>query len=256
MRTPLVLLLSSLLLPTAACAQLGSGSKHTAPRSAVVDARGASALRVHARAGSLRIVGRPGLSEVRVTGTARANKEKYLEGIRLVADRRGGEVKVAVEWPEVTVFFGSVNRALDLVLEVPAELALDVKDSSGDLEVRGVAALRLDDSSGDVEVEDVRGDVRVDDSSGDVSLLRVGGDIWLSDRSGDLRVAEVGGGVVVDRDGSGEIDVRNVRGSVAVREDGSGAIRVSDVGGDFLVDDDGSGGVRATRVAGRVRIPR
>lgn len=249
---PLALSLAATL---AACSHSGA-QEHTAARSAVVDARGATLVRVHARAGTLRIEGRPGLQQVRVSGTARANERKYLEGIRLVTDRRGDEVDVRVEIPEVRVMFGSVQRALDLVVEVPEGVEMDVADSSGDAEIRRVGALRLKDSSGDLEIDDVRGDLRVEDSSGDVSVRRAAGEVWLRDSSGDLRVREVGGEVIVDRDGSGDIDVSGIRGSVVVHEDGSGEIRASDVGGDFTVGRDGSGGVRVSRVAGRVRIPQ
>lgn len=256
MRTLLLALAPLALAPAAACAQLGSGSDFTAPRSAVVDARGASAVRVHARAGSLRIKGRPGLTQVRVSGTARANKERYLEGIRLVTRREGDVVRVEVEIPEVRVAFGNVSRALDLVVEVPEGAALHVRDSSGATEIRGVAALRLDDGSGSVEIEDVRGDVRVEDGSGSLSIARVGGDLWVRDGSGEVEIRDVAKGVTVAEDGSGTLTVRDVRGSVAVLEDGSGEIRVSDVGGDLSVGRAGSGGVRVARVAGAVRLPR
>lgn len=237
MRALLLALAPLALAPAAAPAQLfGMGGEHTAPRSAVEDARGVSAVRVHARAGSLRIEGRPGLSQVRVSGTARASERKYLEGIRLVTGRHGDVVTVEVEIPEVKVRFGNVNQALDLVIEVPEGVALDVRDSSGAAHVRRVAALRLEDGSGEVVVEDVRGDVRVEDGSGAISIARVGGQVRV-------------------RDGSGEIDVRDVRGSVAV-DDGSGALAVSDVGGNLTVERAGSGGVRVARVAGAVRLPR
>lgn len=254
MNAPILSAVSLALLcavPAVAAAQ-----EHTAPRSGTVSARGATLVRVDARAGSLRIVGRPDISEVRVSGTARANREKYLEGIRLVTDRVGDEVHVEAVIPEVTVFFGRVNRALDLVIEVPQGLALDVHDSSGAAEIRNVASLRLDDSSGEVEIANVAGDVRVEDSSGDLRIDRVGGEVRVRDSSGDVAILNVRRGVVIESDGSGELDVREVAGSVLVREDGSGAIRVDEVRGDVTVEDDGSGGIRVGRVLGAVRVPR
>lgn len=229
---------------------------HASPRSAVVDARGATKVRVDARAGSLRVEGRPGLDEVRVRGVARASDRKYLEAMRLTAERRGGEVHVAVEIPEVRVFLGSVRRVLDLVVEVPEGIAVDVDDSSGEAEIRGVGALRVVDGSGGLTVEDVRGDLRVEDTSGGVSISRVAGGVWVRDSSGELSVRAVRGGVVVDRDSSGEIAIRDVDGDVLVREDGSGGIRVDGIGGSVTVQDDRSGGVRVGRVAGAVRLPR
>lgn len=247
----LALALAATLLPAGLAAQ-----QHTSPRDAVVDARGATRLRVDAQAGSLRVEGRAGLREVRIRGVARANDRKYLDAMRLVADRSGAEVRVAVEIPEVRALFGRVQRVLDLVIEVPEGMAVDVDDSSGEVEIRRVGALRVKDSSGELVIEDVRGDLDVTDSSGGVSIAQVAGGVRVTDSSGELRIRDVRGTVVVDEDSSGEIDVRDVRGDVLVREDGSGGIRVDGVGGNLTVRDDGSGGVRVGRVAGTVRVPR
>lgn len=247
----LALALGAALLPARLAAQ-----QHSSPRDAVVDARGATRLRVDARAGSLRIEGRPGLREVRIRGVARAIDRKYLDAMRLVADRSGSEVRVAVEIPEVRALLGRVQRVLDLVIEVPEGMAVDVDDSSGEAEIRRVGALRVKDSSGELVIEDVRGDLDVTDSSGNVSIAQVAGGVRVTDSSGELRIRDVRGAVVVDEDSSGEIDVRDVRGDVLVREDGSGGIRVDGVGGNLTVRDDGSGGVRVGRVAGTVRVPR
>jgi DUF4097 and DUF4098 domain-containing protein YvlB len=250
-RLAAALALASAALPMSLAAQ-----EHTAPRNAVVDARGATLVRVEARAGSLRVEGRPGLTEVRVTGVARANDRDYLEDIRLVTERAGDEVRVRVEIPDATGFFGRMQRTLDLTVEVPEGIAAHVDDSSGEAEIRGVGALRVEDSSGELTIEDVRGDLRVTDSSGGISVARVAGSVWVSDSSGEVRIRDVRRDVTVEEDSSGEIDVRDVRGSVRVREDSSGGIRVDNVGGDFTVDRDGSGGIRVGRVEGTVRVPR
>lgn len=247
----LALALGATVLPARLAAQ-----EHTSPRDAVVDARGATRVRVDALAGSLRIEGRAGLREVRIRGVARANDRKYLDAMRLTADRSGGEVRVAVEIPEVRGFFGRVQRVVDLVIEVPEGMAMDVEDSSGETVVRRVGALRLRDSSGELTIEDVRGDLDVTDSSGGITIAQVAGGVRVTDSSGELSIRDVRRDVVVDEDSSGEIDVVGVGGDVLVREDGSGGIRVDRVGGDLTVRDDGSGGVQVGRVGGTVRVPR
>lgn len=226
---------------------------YTASRSATVPAAGAETLRLLARAGELRVVGRPGLTEVRVRGEACSSHERYLEGIQLVTAREGDAVRVEARMPEMRGI-GSFQARLDLVVEVPAAMIADVEDSSGDLEIRNVAALRLVDSSGGVVVQDVAGGVDIDDNSGDVRLARIGS-LRLSDSSGGVEVEGVNGGVVVEEDSSGDLDFRDVRGTVLVRRDSSGSIYASRVGGDFLVERDGSGGIRYDEVAGTVRIP-
>lgn len=236
-RNPLAIAALAAALPTAALAQ-----DYDAPRNATVNAAGATLVRVEARAGSLRITGRTDLSEVRVRGTARASSRGLLEDIKLEAVRNGNEVTVRAVMPE------SRNRGwngwndealLDLVIEVPATLSLEVDDTSGDMTIESVAAK-----------------VRVEDNSGDLRIRDAGGDVWISDSSGGIDIRGVKGSVDIDEDSSGEIEVSDVTGSVHVGRDSSGSIGVSRVGGDFVVERDGSGSIDYDDVKGKVDVPR
>ncbi|MGI9076698.1 MAG: DUF4097 family beta strand repeat-containing protein [Gemmatimonadaceae bacterium] len=230
--------------------------QHTSPRNATLQASGARRLFVHAEAGTLKIEGRPGLGEVRVVGTARASKQRYLEDITLRATRHGDDIMVVVDIPDMNWSLGDDNyRGLDLVIEVPNSLPIEIEDGSGEIEIRGVASLEVSDGSGELEIVDVGGPVRVTDGSGELSIRGVKGNVTLRDGSGEIRVRDVTGDVVVDREGSGEISATNVSGAVRVETDGSGSIRVADVGGDFVVEHDGSGGIEYAKVKGEVRIP-
>ena len=207
---------------------------HRAPREASIPAAGARSIRVVAGAGDLRIQGRQGATAVGVKGTACASTDGRLKAIRLIAERRGDVVYVEADIPQDWM---SGAAGLDLAIEVPASIPLDVVDGSGSAQIRDVAALQIDDGSGDLVIENVAGAVTITDGSGDV----------------DVRQA---GSLVVEDDGSGNLRAAGVRGDVAVRDDGSGSIDVSDVGGDFSVDKDGSGGIAHDGVRGQVRIPR
>ena len=233
-------LLSALALAAPALAQSDDDDgRYTEPRNAEVDARGARVIRIHAEGGILRVEGRSGLNEVRVRGTARASRRGDLEEIQLTAERQGDVVVVRAEIPERgRGGFGSRNdyRGLDLVLEVPETMALEVEDGAGDLEMHNVGDVELRDGSGGIELADV-GAVRIEDGSGELKLRNARGDVTI-------------------RDGSGRIDVGGVRGTLTVESDGSGSIDVFDVGGDFIVERDGSGGIAQSRVKGDVRIPR
>jgi hypothetical protein len=233
------------------------GSESTGPRNAVVDAAGARMVRVTARAGDLRVEGKPGMAQVQVRGTARASSDRLLAEIKLIAERRGDVVVIEADIPDRSSWrrMGDMYRGLDLIIEVPEGIALEVEDSSGDLEIRKVGALDLSDSSGNIELYDIGGALRVDDSSGDVRIEGVKGDVRLSDSSGDLDVRHVVGSVTVENDSSGEIDVVDVSGTIHVERDSSGGIRVADVGGDFIVDRDGSGEIDMRNVKGTVRVP-
>jgi hypothetical protein len=223
------------LLASAVPAAAGwSECSHRAPREATVEARGARSIRVIGRAGDLRIQGHEGASAVTVRGTACASTEARLASVKLIAERRGDVIYVEADIPQE--WFGGGAVGLDLVLDVPASMPLDVEDGSGSVEIRNVAALKIDDGSGNLLIEGVAGAVTVTDGSGDI-------------------VIDHAGSVVIEEDGSGGVRVTDVRGSVVVRDDGSGSIDVRDVGGDFTVEHDGSGGIAHDGVRGEIRIP-
>ena len=245
-----------LTLPVAASGQ-HLGPRHTDRRSATVDASGARSVFVEARAGLLRIEGRSGISSVRITGTAYASRREWLDDIRLVARRVGDEVRIVADVPETQgPSFGENSRGLDLIIEVPSSMLVEVEDGSGEAEIRGVAELELTDGSGEVMIEDIGGPVRVSDGSGELQIHKIRGDLWIRDGSGEIRVRDVTGSLVVDEDGSGEINAEGIRGSVRIVDDGSGSIHVAGVGGDFIVEHDGSGGISFDDVKGAVRVPR
>ena len=224
----------AIALPAAARAQ-----NYDEPRNATVPASGATVLKIDARAGLLRVTGRTDITEVRVRGTARASSKSLLADIKLEAERRGDEVTVRAVMPEMDDCCGWNREALlDLVIEVPAKLAVDIDDTSGDLTVESVAAkVRIDDKSGNIRVRDT-------------------GDVWIRDTSGGIDIRGVKGSVDIEEDSSGEIEVDDVTGSVHVGRDSSGGIDVSRVGGDFVVDHDGSGSIDYDEVKGKVDIPR
>ena len=221
-----------MLLAVAPVAAAAQNDDYTAPREAAADAGGANRVSVEARAGSLRIEGREGITQVRARGTARASDRETLEDIKLTVEREGNAVVVRVEMPDGQgVRFGRWTAMLDLVVEVPASAALDVRDSSGDVVIRNVASLDVEDSSGDLELEGIGGALRVDDSSGGIFVRDVRGDVRVSDSSGEIEVSRVTGTVTVDQDSSGGIDVSGVDGDFVVRRDGSGGISYRDIKG-------------------------
>ena len=233
MRSPLVSLILGAALPAVALAQ-----DYDAPRSATVNAAGATVLKVDARAGNLRVTGRTDITEVRVRGTARASSKGILEDIKLEATRNGNEVTVRALIPEFRDSGWNNDHALlDLVIETPATLPLDIDDTSGDMTIESVSAkVRIEDNSGNIRVRDT-------------------GDLWISDSSGGIDISGVKGSVDIDEDSSGEIEVYDVTGSVHVGRDSSGSIDVSRVGGDFVVERDGSGSIDYDSVKGKVDVP-
>jgi hypothetical protein len=228
----------------------------TAPRNASVDAAGAHLIRVEAGAGILRILGKPGLTQVQVKGTARANSESVLRDIQLIAERRGDEVFIRSEMPNENFSWFNIGTspALDLVIEVPQGMSAHVDDGSGDAEIRGVGDLDATDGAGEFEV-DGASSVHITDGSGGLSISNVQGDVRVRDGSGDVVARNVNGSFTVESDGSGGIFATDIRGSVIIERDGSGEVSATRIGRDFVVRSKGSGSVTYSAVTGRVDIP-
>ncbi|MEO8576867.1 MAG: hypothetical protein ABI556_09215 [Gemmatimonadales bacterium] len=232
---------------------------YTSPRNATVDARGARTVTIEAAAGELRVEGQPGINEVRIRGTARSNRDSRLKDIKLIAERRGDVIYIKADIPDDNNW-GSWNggdryMALDLIIEVPISLRLDVTDGSGDAEFKNTGSLDFEDGSGNILVRGAHGDVRIRDGSGNIIIEGVQGAVRVSDGSGEIRANDITGNFTVEEDGSGGIDVSGVGGTMRVENDGSGNIDVERVAGDFVVDSDGSGSIRYATVKGSVRIP-
>ena len=236
----------------------GALEVYTSPRNADVSAAGASSVEIEAAAGILRVEGKSGISQVRVRGTAKSNRQSTLDDIKLIAERRGDVVFIKADMPEFrgsSVWQHDYQVALDLVIEVPSNLRINARDGSGEAEFLNTGSLRLSDGSGEIVVRGARGDVRVNDGSGNITIDGVEGDVIVHDGSGNIRAKNVTGSFTVDDDGSGDISVSGVGGTMRVDNDGSGNIDVDRVAGDFVVAHDGSGTIRYDTVKGSVRIP-
>lgn len=226
---------------------------HREPREETLDAGGAERVEIDASAGFLRVLGSEGAGEIRIRGEACASSKGLLDDIRLEVRRTGDRVRIAAEMPESR--WGRSTARLDLTIEVPSSVEVEIDDGSGSIEVRNVGQTTIDDGSGEIEVREIAGDLRIDDGSGEIEVTGVEGEVRIDDGSGEIDLRSVGS-VVIESDGSGEIDIEEVYGDVMIRSDGSGSIYVRDVDGDFTVRQDGSGDIDHQAIAGLVDIPR
>ena len=232
-------------------------SDYTEPRNAVVDASGARSVEVEAGAGILRVEGKPGLTQVQVSGTARSSSQQFLKQIRLIAERRGDVVFIKADIPDQNwrSRYDGDSAALDLVIQVPQGINAEISDGSGDAKGFNVGSLQASDGSGEFLVDGATGTVHITDGSGDLRIENVGGDLSVTDGSGDINVRNVTGSFTVESDGSGSIYASDIRGSVVVQNDGSGGIEVNKVGRDFKVESKGSGSIEYAEVSGKVDVP-
>jgi hypothetical protein len=232
----------------ASSALVADECEHSRPIDAELDAAGASRLLIESEAGSLVVEGSRGAGKVTIEGRACASSESLLDDIELETGRKGDRLVVETEIPEWTSGWRGYAR-LDLTVTVPGDLALEVRDGSGEIDVRGVASLDLVDGSGEIRVREVYGDVEIEDGSGEIDVRDVTGTVTLTDGSGSVTVADVDG-VRFDSDGSGEIELDRIRGDVVIVSDGSGGIRIQDVTGHVRIGSDGSGSISVAQVSG------
>ncbi|EGM76388.1 hypothetical protein Rhein_3450 [Rheinheimera sp. A13L] len=213
-----------------------------------LSAAGLSELKAETEAGDLKIVGVKGASQIEVTADIYSSDSRPFT---LSLEKQGSAaVLKAVGSSCFGICTGSSAYA-DLVVTMPAELALALEDGSGDIHIEGLSSdLVIEDGSGNLTVQGGRHLV-LEDGSGNVSLTQLSGNVTVEDGSGDLFIQQVAGTVLVE-DGSGDIDIQQVKGMVTI-SDGSGDIRVQQAGG-FTLLEDGSGELKIDQINGPVSL--
>jgi hypothetical protein len=251
-----ILIVSLAALPLAAHAD---DCRFGAERSLDVDAGGVRTFKLDTGAGDLDVVGVPGLARIEIRGKACASEEAALAGIQFVEQHEGAVASVATKIPNEGfqwALFGGQYAYLDVHVRMPAGMKLDLRDSSGDLEVSGLTGgVDVVDSSGDITLRDLGGPVNVTDTSGDIDVRGIAGDFTvISDTSGDIQIADVRGDALVREDSSGDVEFHRVAGNARVDRDSSGDIEFDDIGRDAGVGSDSSGEIRARHVRGNFNV--
>lgn len=212
---------------------------------------GATVLDFDVGPGSLDLVGEEGLDavhlevELRTNRTVLAEDDAARENLQVVLEEDGERAVARVLFER-----GPVGYWADVILRVPARLAVTGRDDSGDASIADVASLDLVDDSGELEIVRVPGPVRVEDGSGGLILTDVG-PTTVIDGSGTLRVTRVVGALDITDD-DGDLWIEDVDGDVTL-EQGSGDVRCLRIDGDVEVTDD-SGSLWFEDVTGRVTV--
>lgn len=243
---------STTFLVSSAAAQ---GNDYSVERRAQASSSGARHVRVENGSGRLIITGKQGLTTVSATATVRGSSQGAVDAVKLVTERSGDEIIVKAERPDNRWSWHN-NVSVDLTVEVPSDLALDVNDGSGGAQIDNVGPLTVDAGSGGVRVTRVNGGADVSSGSGGARLSDVRGDVTVSSGSGGLTISGVTGSVNVRDSGSGGIHVSQVTGSLHLGSIGSGSLNADDIGGDLTLDSKGSGSVSYSNVKGHVSVPR
>jgi len=246
--------------------------RYTAARRVASQASGVTKVVIHAEAGSLKVDGTAGATQIVASGTACTSDDDFIDRMTLTMRRSGSELHVDANIPEKNVIFGFFSARLDFAVTLPAGLPVEIDDDSGWMKVANTGATSIDDDSGSIEVKNVRGPLSISDDSGSIEVDTVFGNVKIEDDSGEITVKNVSGSVEIEDDSgaitvahvdslhirdddSGSITASNVKRDVLIDSDSSGGVEVVDVGGNFTVRRKGSGHIDHTRVAGRVDIP-
>lgn len=203
-----------------------------------LSADGIEKLKVDCGSGFLKVSGKDSLrtievrAEIAVKGKSDEEAEDYIrKNVVLTLEKKGNRAVLVSQFKD-SIFSGS--RVIDLTVEVPKNIQLDVDDGSGFVTIQNITgSIYVDDSSGDLNIEQIQGDVKVDDGSGTIDVSNIRGNVSIDDGSGSIDVQDVTGNVVVD-DGSGSIRIEGVGGDVHIKDDGSGSLNIRDVKGKVI----------------------
>ena len=212
--------------------------------------------------GYLKITGNDAIDQIIVKATIKIetkssfdddDAQKYIdEKLVLKLSESGKKGKLLVEFDSHGSNYSNLSRVVDLDIQMPSNLFLEVEDGSGFITISNMKkGVYIDDGSGSIELTDSAGKMTIKDGSGTVTVKQVQGDISIDDGSGKIDISHVEGDIDID-DGSGSIEVSDITGSVRI-DDGSGSIDVSRVSNDFTLVDDGSGSVHLSGIDGDVR---
>ena len=224
--------------------------------------KGISAMEIECGAGFLKLRGIEGLDNITVRADIIAGNKKgdslqqfIEENVDLSLERHGEKAVLIsrIKPSRLSSFFmKNSNNRIDLTVEVPMKMNLDIRDGSGDIEVKDInGELNIDDGSGSLDINNVDGKTRIHDGSGELNISNIIGKIDIRDGSGSIDVADIKGDIIIS-DGSGDIEVGGVKGELEI-EDGSGSLRTTDIDGNVRIHD-GSGSIYVDGVSRDLNI--
>jgi hypothetical protein len=174
----------------------------------------------------IRGVGRP--EAIHVIAEKRAATAEALARLRVhYSAFQNGEIqldtRVELEGRERSVPLG--GSGIDLVVEVPPDVAVEAKTFGGDVTASGLrAGARLETTGGRIGVSDVRGGVVTRQLRGGQSVAGVEGDVDLDGVEGDMDLRRLEGGRVEARLVDGSIHADDVRATLVRLQTTTGEI--------------------------------
>ncbi|WOH39022.1 hypothetical protein RI844_07310 [Thalassotalea fonticola] len=248
--TQIAALLSAVLILPGCVIHVGAQSADVElEETLVIASADVNSLEIDTGSGYLNIVGVEGITEITVKADITTTKARDYE---LELTKVGSKAVLIAKHGSTSGFWNGNTPSIDITVQVPNNLALDIDDGSGDISITDMNNfVEVEDGSGSLFVKNIQGDLIVDDGSGELDISNVSGDVDIKDGSGEMKVVDIAGSVNVE-DGSGEMILRHIGGMVTI-DDGSGAIEVKDAGG-LTITESGSGGLNIKGVKGEFNI--
>ena len=199
-------------------------------REIIVPAKAAEVIRIDNLLGrvSIRGVARPG--EIHIVAEKRASTPDALGRLRVhYTAFENGEVVV-----DTRVELGGRERSLplagsgvDLVVDVPPDVAVEAKTFGGDVSVSGLrSGAKLETTGGRIGVQDVRGGVVTRQLRGGQRVAAVEGDVELDGVEGDMDLRNLGGG---------RVDAHVVDGTIRAEDLRSGFVKLVTTTGQIVL---------------------
>lgn len=218
-------------------------------RELTLDSQDLQGLIAETGAGSLEIIGVEGLTQIKLVADIYSNKDSNDSKLILTLEKKANKAKLKADFEQNG--FNNYSSYIDLKLQVPANLALDIDDGSGAILISKMTAdINVKDGSGELIINGGN-NVSIDDGSGDIEVSKISGNLTIDDGSGAIKVTDVSGNIAID-DGSGNIEVANVQSPVTIT-DGSGDINVFNTKG-LTILAAGSGDVKFNKIDGPVSM--
>ncbi|MGI2137971.1 hypothetical protein [Shewanella baltica] len=215
-------------------------------RELTLDSQDLQGLIAETGAGSLEIIGVEGLTQIKLVADIYSNDDSK---VILTLEKKANKAKLKADFEQSG--FNNYSPYIDLKLQVPANLALDIDDGSGAILISKMTAdINVKDGSGELIINGGN-NVSIDDGSGDIEVSQINGNLTIDDGSGAIKVTDVRGNIAID-DGSGNIEVANVQSPVTIT-DGSGDINVFNTKG-LTILAAGSGDVKFNKIDGPVSM--
>jgi hypothetical protein len=199
-------------------------------REIIVPAAEVEMLRIDNPLGRVEVRGSGRSGTIHVVAEKRASSPEALSRLRVhYTAFASGEVQL-----DTRVELGGRERSLplsgsrvDLLVEVPPDVAVEAKTFGGDVSASGLrAGARLETTGGRIGVWDVHGAVVTRQLRGGQRVTAVDGDVDLDGVEGDMDLRGLAGG---------RVDARLVEGSIRAEDVRSGWVRLTTTAGEIVL---------------------